>query len=157
MIINVDTREKARAIAPIINTFDKQHIKHINSKLYAGDYIALENPFLIIDRKQNIREIATNATREHERFKAELQRVKDIGAHMIVLIQEDKIDGRPITSLDDIMLWKPKPGQGTVSGMRVYKILAYWSKIYPVSFEFVSKRDTGKRIIEILREGLKDE
>lgn len=154
MIINVDTREKARAIAPILKYFDDCHVKHISSKLYVGDYVALENPFLIIDRKQNIREIATNATREHERFKNELKRAQDIGAEVVVLIQEDKINGKPIESLEDVMLWQPKQGQGTVPGMRVYKILAYWSKVYPVRFEFVSKRRTAQRIIEILESGL---
>lgn len=155
MIIQVDTREKARAIEPILNYLNNNKQQYIINKLYAGDYVALENPFVIIDRKQNIRELATNATKEHERFKRELQRVQEIGAEMVILVQEDKIDGKKIESLEDVMLWTPKKGQGTVSGMRVYKILAYWSKVYPVRFEFIPKRDTGKRIIEILGSGLK--
>lgn len=150
MIIQVDSREKARAIEKILREFDKQGIKYISSKLYAGDYIDMEHPLLIIDRKQNIREIASNVTSEHKRFKAELEKVKEIGAKMIILIEEDTIDGKPIESLEDIMLWEPKPGQGTVSGMRVYKILANWVRVYPLEVQFCNKRHTGKRIIEIL-------
>ena len=150
MIIQIDSREKARAIEKILREFDKQGVKHISSKLYAGDYIDMEHPLLIIDRKQNIREIASNVTSEHKRFKAELEKVKEIGAKMIILIEEDTIDGKPIESLEDIMLWKPKPGQGTVSGMRVYKILANWVRVYPLEVQFCNKRHTGKRIIEIL-------
>ena len=150
MIIQIDSREKARAIETILREFDKQGVKHISSKLYAGDYIDMEHPLLIIDRKQNIREIASNVTSEHKRFKAELEKVKEIGAKMIILIEEDTIDGKPIESLEDIMLWEPKPGQGTVSGMRVYKILANWVRVYPLEVQFCNKRHTGKRIIEIL-------
>lgn len=150
MIIQIDSREKARAIEKILREFDKQGVKHISSKLYAGDYIDMEHPLLIIDRKQNIREIASNVTSEHKRFKAELEKVKEIGAKMIILIEEDTIDGKPIESLEDIMLWEPKPGQGTVSGMRVYKILANWVRVYPMEVQFCNKRYTGKRIIEIL-------
>ena len=69
---------------------------------------------------------------------------------MIILIEEDTIDGKPIESLEDIMLWEPKPGQGTVSGMRVYKILANWVRVYPLEVQFCNRRYTGKRIIEIL-------
>lgn len=150
MIIQIDSREKARAIEKILREFDKQGVKHISSKLYAGDYIDMEHPLLIIDRKQNIREIASNVTSEHKRFKAELEKVKEIGAKMIILIEEDTIDGKPIESLEDIMLWEPKPGQGTVSGMRVYKILANWVRVYPLEVQFCNRRYTGKRIIEIL-------
>ena len=150
MLIQTDSREKARAIENILKEFDKQGVKHISSKLYAGDYIDMEHPLLIIDRKQNIREIASNVTREHKRFKAELEKVKESGAKMIILIEEDTIDGKPIESLEDIMLWEPKPGQGTVSGMRVYKILANWVRVYPLEVQFCNKRHTGKRIIEIL-------
>ena len=150
MIIQIDTREKARAIEMILREFDKQGVKHISSKLYAGDYIDMEHPLLIIDRKHNSREIASNVTSEHQRFKAELEKVKEIGARMIILIEEDTIDGQPIESLEDIMLWEPKPGQGTVSGMRVYKILANWVRTYPLEVQFCNKRSTGKRIIEIL-------
>lgn len=150
MIIQVDSREHARAIEKILREFDKQGIKYISSKLYAGDYIDMEHPLLIIDRKQNIREIASNVTSDQTRFKAELERLNEIGAHMIILIEEDKIDGKPIESLEDLMLWEPKKGQGTVSGMRVYKILANWVRKYPLEVQFCSKRQTGKRIIEIL-------
>lgn len=150
MVIQVDTREKARAIKPILDYFDRHEIKHITSKLYAGDYIDLENPLLIIDRKQNIREIATNATSGHDRLKRELEKLNEIGARMVFLIEQDSIDGKRIESLEDIMLWTPKKGQGTVNGVTVYRILSAWRHKYPIEFEFCSKRSTGKRIVEIL-------
>lgn len=54
MDIQIDSREKARAIKKIIKIFDENGIKHFSSKLLVGDYMSLDNPRLIIDRKQNL-------------------------------------------------------------------------------------------------------
>ena len=145
MIIQIDSREKERAIKKIVKYFEDNGIKYIESKLYAGDYIDIENPFLIIDRKQNIREIATNSTTEQARLNEEMEKVKYIGGHMIFLIEQDSIDGEPIESLDDIMLWSPKKGQGSVSGMRVYRELSKWTYKYPVSFAFCNKNQRSAK------------
>ena len=62
MDIQIDSREKARAIKKIIAEFDKQNVRHYISKLWAGDYMSLDNPRLIIDRKQNLTEICSNVS-----------------------------------------------------------------------------------------------
>lgn len=56
-MIQIDSREKARAIAKIVETFDKCGIKHPVSKLMVGDYMSYDNPRLVIDRKQNLLEV----------------------------------------------------------------------------------------------------
>ena len=56
MQIQIDTREKARAITKILAEFERQGVRHYSSKLYVGDYMSLDNPRLIIDRKQNLQE-----------------------------------------------------------------------------------------------------
>ena len=56
MIIQIDSREKARAIKNIVAEFDRQGITHPVSKLMVGDYMNYDNPRLIIDRKQNLSE-----------------------------------------------------------------------------------------------------
>ena len=53
MDIQIDSREKARAIKKIIKIFDENGIKHFSSKLLVGDYMSLDNPRLIIDRKES--------------------------------------------------------------------------------------------------------
>ena len=53
MVIQIDSREKARAIKKIVEEFDRKGIKHPVSKLMVGDYMNYDNPRLIIDRKQN--------------------------------------------------------------------------------------------------------
>ena len=57
MIIQIDSREKARAITKIVAEFDRQNITHPVSKLMVGDYMNYDNPRLIIDRKQNLSEL----------------------------------------------------------------------------------------------------
>ena len=148
MQIQIDSREKARAIKKIIAEFDKQNIRYFVSKMYVGDYCDFERPLVVIDRKQNIAEIAQNTTSGHDRFKRELTRLDEMGGKMYILIEQDKIDGKKIDSLEDIMLWRPK--FGTVIGLQIYRILSAWEHKHNVKFVFCSKQNTGKKIIEIL-------
>ena len=72
MVIQIDSREKSRAIKKIVAEFDRQGIKHPVSKLMVGDYMNYDNPRLIIDRKQNLTELCANVCQDHERFRREL-------------------------------------------------------------------------------------
>lgn len=72
MIIQIDSREKARAIKKILAEFDRQDIKHPISKLLVGDYMNYDNPRVIVDRKQNLSELCSNVTSDHERFRREM-------------------------------------------------------------------------------------
>jgi hypothetical protein len=148
MQIQIDSREKSRAIKKIVAEFDRQDVKYFVSKLYVGDYINMERPLVIIDRKQNIAEIAQNATSDHKRMKRELERLDEMGAKMYFLIEQDTIDGKPITCLEDVMLWEPK--YGAIIGERVYRILRAWQYKHNVEYVFCSKRNTGKEILRLL-------
>ena len=44
MVIQIDSREKARAITKIVETFNQNNIKHPVSKLMVGDYMNYDNP-----------------------------------------------------------------------------------------------------------------
>lgn len=148
MQIQIDSREKSRAIKKIIAEFDRQDVRYFVSKLYVGDYINMERPLVIIDRKQNIAEIAQNATSGHKRVKKELERLDEMGARMYFLIEQDRIDGKPIKGLEDIILWQPKFGE--IVGERVYRILKAWEYKHNIEYVFCNKRDTGKEIIRLL-------
>ena len=54
MVIQIDSREKARAIRKIVAEFDRQGIIHPVSKLMVGDYMNYDNPRLVVDRKRNL-------------------------------------------------------------------------------------------------------
>jgi hypothetical protein len=147
--IQIDSREKPRAIKRILEEFDRQGIKSFVSKLHTGDYMNLYNPLVLIDRKQNIAEIAKNATRGHEQFKDELLRLDEIeDGKMYILIEEDAIDGKPINSIEDIILWEPR--HGAIIGERVYRVLRSWQSKHNIEYVFCSKKNTGKEIIRLL-------
>ena len=102
MDIQIDSREKARAIRKIMKTFDDNGIKHFSSKLLVGDYMSLDNPRIIIDRKQNLQELCGNVCQQHERFKRELLKAIDAGIQLVILVEH----GPDIKSLEDVYFWK---------------------------------------------------
>lgn len=154
LVVQIDTREKPKAIENIVKEFDKQGVKHIRSKLYSGDFMLLSNPYLTIDRKQNLNELCNNVVQDHARFRSELTRAQEVGISVVVLVEH----GGGIKSLDDVPNWvnpRLKVSPLAVSGERLYKILKAMEYTYKVRFEFCDKRQTGKRILEILTEGAK--
>lgn len=166
MQIMIDTREKQHAIKRILSEFEKHGIQSISSKLYVGDYMSLDNPRLIIDRKQNLQELCGNVCQQHERFKRELLKAMDAGIQLIILIEH----GNDIKSIEDVYFWKnPRKHEvrwrtvngkkeryvassKAVDGNQLYKSLCTIRDRYNVRFEFCEKNDTGKKIIELLRE-----
>ena len=77
MIIQIDTREKARAIEQIKAEFARQGVETITSKLWVGDYARIDNLTTVIDRKQNLNELAGNIV--EKRFHSEVQRASEKG------------------------------------------------------------------------------
>lgn len=149
MTIQIDTREKARAITKIIAEFDKHGIVHYNSKLYVGDYMSLDNPRLIIDRKQNLFELCGNVCQQHKRFRDEIERANKAGIKLIFLCEH----GRGIKVLDDVRNWiNPRLEKSplAVSGERLYKTLSTMQAHYDIEFLFCNKNETGRKIIELL-------
>ena len=151
-LIIVDTREHKDAITNIITFFHSCGYEYERSKLYIGDYMEYSNPLLVIDRKQNIQELAQCCASDHERFKRELERVKKVGAHLVILVEQNHYQDRDklyrVDTIEDLMCWSSSHTQ--VRGEKVYRVLASWMAKYPISVRFCSKKDTGKEIIRIL-------
>ncbi len=162
MIIQVDSREKARAIKNIVEEFDRQGIRHPVSKLMVGDYMNYDNPRLIIDRKQNLSELCSNVCQDHERFRNELKLAGENDIQLIFLVEH----GKGIKRLEDVLWWenprrwKRVRNKNTgkweevetkaVQGEVLYKILRTQERKYGCRFLFCEKKDTGKEIIRIL-------
>ena len=162
MNIQIDSREKARAIRVIVEEFDRRGVDHFVSKLYVGDYMNYDNPRLIIDRKQNLTELCSNVCQGHSRFRNEILRAQEHGIQMIILCEH----GKGIEQLEDVIWWDnprrhkrfvdPETGQWTeretkaITGDNLYKILRTFQEKYGCLFLFCDKKDTGKRIIELL-------
>lgn len=148
----VDTRERKEAIGKIMDYFNQIDARVIRSKMYVGDYQIMSNPYLVVDRKQNLNELCNNVVQDHERFRNELLRAQEVGISVVVLVEH----GCGIKSLDDVAKWENpriKESPLAVSGERLYKILKAMEYTYHVRFEFCDKRQTGRRIMEILTEG----
>jgi len=151
MVILIDTREKERAITRILAQFELDNVRFIKTKLDVGDYMELDNPKIVIDRKQNLMELANNVSHNDlDRFNRELQRAKDNGIHLIFLIEHSN----QIKELSDVIKWENKAGKKyskwAMDGVRLYRILDALQKTYGVKYEFCDKQHTGKRIIELL-------
>jgi hypothetical protein len=152
MDIQIDSREKSKAIQKIISTFDRRGVNWFVSKLPVGDYISLDNARLSVDRKQNLLELCNNTTQDSKRFIAELERAEQMGIKLIILCEH----GGGIERLEDVMYWKNprlKESPLAVSGERLYRKLAAISRAHNVRFEFCDKRQTGDRIIGLLGGG----
>lgn len=143
-IIIVDTREKGHK--SILKYFDKVGQDYIISKLDYGDYMIYKNNNVVIDRKNNLLELAGNLchTTEHERIKREILRAKEDGCkQFIFLISESKVK-----TVEDIKNWSSPHTK--VKGETLLKIMITMSKRYCVKFFICPRKDMGKKIIELL-------
>lgn len=151
MTIQIDSREKARAIKKIVTEFNKRGITYFVSKLPCGDYCDLDNARFCIDRKQNLLEVCSNVCQQHKRFTEELKRANKLGIRLVFLVEHSP----NIKSLEDVKSWvnpRLKESPLAVSGERLYKVLSTMEKTYNTKFYFCSKAETGRRIIELLQE-----
>lgn len=151
----IDTREKPKAIQSILKTFDAAGVEHTSTKLLFGDYMDFNRPQIVIDRKQNIAELAKNCTSEHVRFKAELERAKKAGARLVILVEQNRYKDRGnwihVDSIEDLMMWSNP--HTTIRGEKVYRVLRSWCAKYDLTVEFCDKRSAGRRILEIIYGG----
>ena len=151
----IDSREKPKAIRSILKYFDSIGLVHETSKLFIGDYQDFNRPQIIVDRKQNIAELAKNCTADHERFRRELERAQKANTTLVVLVEQNRYKDRDrwihCETVEDLMLWESP--HTTIRGEKVYRVLRSWMAKYPLRVEFCDKRNTGRRIYEIIYEG----
>lgn len=172
MVIQVDTREKKNAIQKILQEFDRQGIEYFMEKLDVADYKNLDNPTVVVDRKQNLNEVANNVCQDHERFRRELIRGQEAGEKVVILIEHNKKgDQNKVESIADVIWWdNPRRHKrklndegywveeetNAIEGEKLAKIMATMQKKYGCEWRFCDKEDTGAEIIRILSEGVND-
>lgn len=148
----IDSREKPKAIERSLDYFEQNGIDYEISKLLFGDYMEYSRPQLVIDRKQNIAELAKNCTIEHERFRREMDRAAKAGATLVILVEQNRYKDRDewveVKTIEDLIRWSSPHTK--VRGEKVYRVLASWAAKFPLRVEFCDKRQTGRRIAEIL-------
>lgn len=149
MVLQVDSREQK--CDHVTRYFDSQGLKWVKSKCVVGDYVNLENPMVVVDRKKDLHEVAGNVTKDHERFVRELELAKDLGYRLIVLVEEPNI-----TTLPNVCSWynfRRKRNPRAIDGRTLYKIMKTMSDKYGFEWQFCKKENCGKRIVELLTEG----
>lgn len=138
-----DSRERKNQ--HVIDYFDRHNIEYEIRKLDTADYWNDENPNVLIDRKRNLNEVAQNlCSPDSSRFWREVRRSYKDKQKFIVLVEH----GGSIKSLADVSSWQSKYSR--ISGSRLQAEMYRIGISYNITWEFCSKRSTGKRIIELL-------
>ena len=147
MKVIIDSREKK--CAHIIKYFDEHGIDYFVRKLDEGDYQIEGSPGITVDRKQNLSELSRNLMNkgDHSRFWKEIRRCKAQGEKMFVLVEH----GGGIKTVSDVATWKDK--YSGVSGRTLVDEISRIYMSYGVEFIFCDKRQTAKKILELLSYG----
>ena len=148
-MIYYDSREKPRAIVRILAEFDRSGIEYERRALSFADYFNPARPGVVIDRKQNLLEVAGNVVQGKKRFVREIERCNRAGCHLIVLVEH----GSSVKSLEDVIRWKNprlKESPLAVSGDRLFRIMKAMEIYYGIEWQFCNKQSTGRRIIQLL-------
>lgn len=151
MILFCDTRQQKGKHKLKEEYFESQEIEIIRTKLPYGDYASPQNPSIAIDTKKDIQEIIIDVTKDHERFKRELQLAKKCGVKLIILIEDEQV-----TCINDLYTWynwrlkkSPKATKGSTLAKMLYTI-EHNTEDYNCQFIFTKKAECGAKIIELL-------
>lgn len=156
-----DTRQQEHK-HDIKNTwFAEKGIKLLRSKLPFGDYALLHDTTLVVDTKKDFMELEGNLTKDHVRFRNEITNANAYGIDVVILIEEDK----KYLNLDEFaMFYKIPRWKSTTDKHKRGQPMAYFNvetivkamktmqQKYRVVFEFTTKEECPKRIIQILTE-----
>ena len=139
----VDTREKKWE--HIKNYFETHNIPFEIRKLDQGDYLDSDNPRIVVDRKRNLNEVASNlCSNDSSRFWREIRHAKENGIKLIVLVEHSK----NIKSVKDVEQWSSHFSK--VTGKRIVHEMFRCHVAYGVIWEFCDKAHTGQRILELI-------
>lgn len=151
MILFCDTRQQKGKHKLKEEYFESQGIEIIRTKLPYGDYASPQNPSITIDTKKDIQELIIDVTKDHERFKRELQLAKKCGAKLIILTEDELV-----TCINDLYTWynwrlkkSPKATKGATLAKMLYTI-EHNVEDYNCQFIFTKKSECGAKIIELL-------
>ena len=156
-MIICDSREKKNS--HILNYFDKHKIPYKVTKMAVADYMIEGKGQLVIDRKQNLDEVCSNLTYKGKtasenggkkissdvaRFWREIRLAHDNHIKVIVLVEH----GSNVRKLADVALWNSTKSR--MSGRKLLDEMDRASTAYGVEWEFCTKAETPRKILEIL-------
>ena len=148
MKIIIDSREKK--CDHIKAWFERNGIEYEVKKLDVGDFMIDGNGKISVDRKRNLSELSRNLTNkaDHSRFWKEVRRAREKGIKLYILCEH----GGKIKSIQDVAQWHDK--YSGVSGRHLMDEIYRVHISYSVEFIFCSKRQTAKKIFQILSQNI---
>lgn len=168
MILYEDTRQQSGKHKAKNEWFAAHGIEVVRRKLDAGDY-ATDQSNVLVDTKRNLSEVAMDVGRDHDRFAREMERARDAGYRLVILVEV----GFPYRSTADVAKWtndacrrcdyykrllcdpssagrcrryRSKP----MRGQTLAKIITSMERDYGCRFEYVNPRYSARRICELL-------
>lgn len=147
MVIQIDTREQK--CNHVVNYLNEKNIKWVRSKCVVGDYVNLENPMVVIDRKKDLQEVAGNVCQQHARFIRELELARELGYTMIILVEDPSIKSLP--EVIKWYNWRRKNNPNAIDGKILRKIMQTIGNKYNVQWEFTTHEKCGERIVTLLK------
>lgn len=149
--------------------FESHGIEVARRKLDTGDYERADGASnVLIDTKRSLDEVAMDVGRDHARFVRELDRARDAGCRLVVLIE----CGAPYRELDDVARWYPQPcrkcqyrsswceprthgrcgrfKRKPMQGTTLLSIMRTLERTHGCRFEIVHPAHAARRICELL-------
>ena len=151
MVIVEDSRNQVGKHKNINAYLESVGLRVIRSKLIVGDYVIANRQDTSVDTKQDMVEVSQDIFQDHKRFRRECVLAKDCEIRLVVLIEDNTV-----SNYEELLQWvNPQPNRSalTPNGERCFKVMKAMEYSYGVEFQFCKKKDTGKRILQILTEG----
>ena len=121
--------------------------------LPCGDYALF--PRVSVDSKASMQEIAQNiggTTKEHERFRRELERARQAGAKLYILVEQNHYSSNKerskVEKPIDLIRWQSP--YSVVRGEKIFRVLVGWMREFPLEVIFCDRRQTGRKIVQII-------
>lgn len=97
-----DTRQKQGKHENIDRWFGNHGVEYHYKKLDTGDYATDdETSNVLVDTKKGLAEVSSNCTRDHDRFVREMERAREAGYRLVILVETTA----NIRRVEDVARW----------------------------------------------------
>ena len=141
MEILQDHREKKGQHDLVEQYLKQQGIVLRRVRLNVGDYM-FPNGKVSIDLKKDLDELASDLYRDKKEFNKKYKKCLQDGIKLIVLVEER------VLNLNDLVKWKS--AHSRLNGRYLLDMIHTIQVSYGVKFMFCGKKETGKKILELL-------
>ena len=165
--IYCDTRQQKGKHENIDRWFERHGVEYEYRKLDFGDYMT-DGSNISIDTKRNVQEVAGNCGKDHARFAREMERAREAGYRLVILVETPKYK-----QVSDIAGWtnrvcarcqkkrmgycNPKQSIGCSAGHRkpmtgatLARIMKSMESNHGSKFEFCHPAHTARFICDLL-------